>query len=85
MIRQIVGKAIIAEIKPEIAENAVSLQLCAGQKSECEAGVHAMGEIFEEDDTDAILLVDASNAFNTLNRGTPSQHKIYFLASWQGE
>ena len=67
-MRRIIGKAIIAEIKPELQEAAGCLQLCAGQKSGCEAAAHAMRNIFEEEDTDAVLLIDASNAFNCLNR-----------------
>ena len=31
--------------------------------------MHAMRDIFEEDDCDAVLLVDAANAFNSINRG----------------
>ena len=41
---------------------------CAGQMSGSEAAIHAMCNIFYTDDTDAILLIDASNAFNFLNR-----------------
>ena len=44
------------------------MQVCAGQKSGGEAAIHAMRNIFEADETDAALLVDASNAFNSLNR-----------------
>ena len=36
---------------------------CAGQTSGCEAVAHAMHEIFDEEETDAVLLVDASYAF----------------------
>ena len=43
-------------------------QVCAGQKSGGEAAVHAMRNTFEADETDAALLVDASNTFNSLNR-----------------
>ena len=68
VLRRIIGKAVIAEIKPELMDSAGSLQLCAGQKSGCEAAAHAMREIYQEEETDAILLVDASNAFNCLNR-----------------
>ena len=42
-----------------------SLQVCAGHKSGNEAAIHA---IFHADETDAVLLIDASNAFNALNR-----------------
>lgn len=42
--------------------------MCAGQDSDGEAAVHAMKEIFEDQGTDGVLLVDASNAFNSLNR-----------------
>ena len=54
-------------LKPDIIDSSGGLQLCAGQESGCEAAVHSMARIFDEIDTEAILLVDASNAFN-LNR-----------------
>ena len=78
VLRRIVGKAIVTEIKPEILESAGNLQLCAGQKGGCEAAAHAMREIFEEEDTDAVLFVDASNAFNSINRKT-LLHNIKYL------
>ena len=44
-----------------------SLQLCAGQIAGAESAVHATREAFLDDDTEAVLLVDATNAFNVLN------------------
>ena len=44
------------------------MQLCAGQECGIEAGIHAMQAAFENDDTDGILMADAANAFNRLNR-----------------
>ena len=46
------------------------MQLCTGQIAGIEAGVHAVHTLFQKEDTEAVLLVDASNAFNALNRQT---------------
>ena len=78
VLRRIVGKTIVAEIKPEIMESSGSLQLCGGQKAGCEAAAHAMREIFESEETDAVLFIDASNAFNSLNREA-LLHNIKYL------
>ena len=78
ILRRIVGKAIVSVVKPEIMESAGSLQLCAGLPGGCEAAVHAMSSIFQEEDTDAILLVDAENAFNSLNRNV-LLHNIQYI------
>ena len=45
------------------------MQVCAGQKSGREAAIHAMRNIFGADETDAALIVDASNVSNSVNRG----------------
>ena len=42
--------------------------LATGQDGGCEAAVHAMRSIFQTPDTKAVLLADANNAFNSLNR-----------------
>ena len=44
------------------------MQLCAGQSAGVEAAIHAMRQTFEADATDGVLLVDADNAFNRVNR-----------------
>ena len=67
-VRQIVGRAIATAISDDIQEAAGPLQVCAGHLSGCEAAVHAMRQVFESSDTEAVILVDASNAFNYLNR-----------------
>ena len=64
--------------KRDVVEASGSLQLCAGQKSGSEAAIHVMHKIVEADDTDAVLLIDASNAFKALNRAA-ALHNIRVL------
>jgi len=66
--RRIIAKAILRAIGKDIEEAAGPLQGCAGRDGGCEAAVHAMRSIFQHADTEGCLLVDASNAFTSLNR-----------------
>ena len=58
--RRIIAKAALFTIRPDVQAATGCIQLCGGQISGIEAAVHAANE--------AVLLVDASNAFNSLNR-----------------
>ena len=68
VVRRIIGKAVMKLTKHDLQNAVGSLQLCAGQDAGCEAAVHAMSKIFDNEDTEAVIMVDASNAFNRLNR-----------------
>ena len=68
VMRRIVGKTISFVFQLCIQEAAGPLQVSAGQKGGCEAAIHSMREIFSEEGCDGVILVDASNAFNRLNR-----------------
>ena len=68
VVRRILAKVILATIGKEIQDAAGALQVCAGQQVGCEAAVHTVRKLSNDPDTEAILLVDASNAFNLLNR-----------------
>ena len=76
----IVGKATLSAIKPNILQAVGTMQLCAGQDGGCEAAVHAMRLTFADDNCQGALLVDASNAFNHLNRKV-ALHNIRLLAA----
>ena len=65
--RCIIVRAILATLKDEIQAVAGPLQLCAGQEAGCEAAIHAMRQVFETSKVEATIIVDALNAFNTLN------------------
>ena len=65
---KIISKAILFVTKGDVQQVAGSLQLCAGQIAGIESAVHFMSDCFQSEDTEAVLLIEASNAFNSLNR-----------------
>ena len=77
-VRRIIAKAALQLTRQDVQEAAGSLQLCAVQPSGVEAAIHAVRSIFEDSSTDCVLLVDASNAFNSLNRQT-ALHNILHI------
>ena len=70
VLRRIIGKSVMTLLRSDITKAAGPLQVCAGHKGGVEAAVYAMKKVFDDPDTDAVLLVDATNAFNSMNRGT---------------
>ena len=59
LIRRIIGKCVTRVAKQDVINASGAMQVCAGQNSGGEAAIHAMRNIFEADETDAALLVDA--------------------------
>ena len=78
MVRRIIAKCVTRVTKQDIIETSGLLQVCAGLKSGAEAAIHAMHGIFDADNADAVLLIDASNAFNSLNR-VSAMHNVAVL------
>ena len=70
VIRSVIAKCVTGVTKRDIIGASGTLKVCAGLKSGAEAAIHAMHGIFDADNTDAVLLIDASNAFNSLNRAS---------------
>ena len=65
--RRIIAKACLTVIRRDIQEAAGSIQLRAGEIAGREDAVHAMRAIFHDENTDAMLHVDAGNASNFPN------------------
>ena len=60
-LRRVIGKAICSATRAD----------CGGIKSGIEGAIHAMNDLYLQNCTSSdwgVLLVDASNAFNSLNR-----------------
>ena len=78
ILRRVVGKAIACEPKQDVKEAAGPIQVCAGHKAGAEAAIQAMQSIFLEENSQGVLLIDASNAFNSLNRRV-ALHNVQIL------
>ena len=68
VLRRIVGKVIVSILRDGSITSVGLLQICAGPESGCKAAVHALSKIYKEEHTEAVLLVDAANAFSSVNR-----------------
>ena len=68
VLRRIAGKVVMSVVREDVMTSVGSLQVCAGHQAGCEALIHAMRTIFEEESADGVILVDATNAFNSVNR-----------------
>ena len=78
MLRRIAGKAVIILLKNDVLQAVGSLQLWGGQIAGSEAAIHEMHYVFNEDNTEGILPIDAENAFNLINRKV-MLHNLKFM------
>ena len=74
VVRRIIAKAVLSIVGTDIQQAAGPFQLCAGHTSGVEAAIDSMSTVFAEEKSEGILLVDASNAFNSLNRAVALQN-----------
>ena len=68
VLRRISGKVAMMISKQDVIKAVGSLQVCAGQEAGAEAAIHAVHDIFKDHTTEEVLLIDAENAFNAINR-----------------
>ena len=59
VLRRIAGKVIVSFLKEDVIKCTGTLQVCAGQEAGIEAAIHSMNMMYEDENADAILLVDA--------------------------
>lgn len=57
------------------------VQLCAGHEGGCEFGLHTMKQVFNSSHFDAVIQVDVSNAFNSLNHQTALRNNFHLYPS----
>ena len=79
--RQIASKAIFSVIGEDVLDAVGPLQLCAGQDNGCEAAVHSIHQLLLESDTEALLLVDVENAFNSFTWEIAQRNVLHLCPS----
>ena len=77
VLRRIISSATVSLLKPDIISATAPLQTCAGLSGGAEASIHAMRRIYLDPETEGVLLVDASNAFNAMNRAAALHNTQY--------
>ena len=65
VVRRIIAKAVLSVVTGDIQRAAGALQLFAEQISGVEAAIHSMWSIYAEVSSEGVLLIYASNAFNS--------------------
>ena len=67
-LRQIAEKVVMSIVKKDVIISIGSSQVCGGQEAGAEAAIHAMHKIYETEECEAVLLIDAENVFDSINR-----------------
>ena len=68
VLRRIFRKVTGSVLKEDVIKCTGTLQVCAGQEAGIKTAIRSMNMMYEDENPDGSLLVDASNAFNSLNR-----------------
>ena len=70
VMRRITGPIIVDCIRQDLSSIVGNMQLYLGQKCGKQHAIHSLRRTFDGPEYEAILLIDAKNAFNVLNRRT---------------
>ena len=72
VLRRLLGKAMILNTGVDVEELCGADQLCSGLKGGIEGAIHSVNRMFNESSSSGccVLMVDAKNAFNSVNRVT---------------
>ena len=68
-------------MKNEVIDYTGSFQVYAGQGPGIEAALHSLNSMCNVENNEAVLLVDASDAFNSVNRNLFLHNILYICAT----
>lgn len=66
--------------KKNVQQVSRCLQVCDGQDEDAEAAVHTMYDLFQQGESEAALLVDADNRFNSISRKSNASQHFYYVS-----
>ena len=77
VLQRVMGKVMMSAFSEDVTTASSDDQMC-GRSSGSEAAINAMRRMFQHENSDAVILVDAANAFNNLNRKV-FLHNVEFI------
>ena len=77
VLRRVMGKVVMSAFSEDVTIASSDAQMC-GRRSGSEAAIHAMRRMFQHENSDPVIFVDAANTFNSLNRKV-FVHNIKFI------
>ena len=79
VLRRIAGKVVMSLAKKDVMEAGSNVQMCSGHQAGSEAAIHSMKDTFEKGESEAVLLVDAANAFNSIISMIASTGRLFSI------
>ena len=67
VLRRTMGKVVVSALSEDVVKASSTAQMY-GRSLGSEGAIHAMRRMYSNENTDDVILVDAANAFNNLNR-----------------
>ena len=77
VLRRVMRKVAMSAFSENVTTVSSDAHMC-GRSLGSEAAIHALRIIFQHENSDTVILIDATNAFNNLNREV-FLHKIKFI------
>ena len=82
--RRLICRAVASVVESDVMKVVAPTQTCVGIPSACETSVHIMCDLLAKNEIEGVLLVDASNAFNSLNRQAALHNVARLCPALQG-
>ena len=67
-MHRITSKVVVSHTREDIISAVGLLQVCARQEAGCKSLIQAMRKIYQDQSSEAVLMVDASNVFYSISR-----------------